>query len=249
VIPRLSLGLLLMIAGSTVSAQSPRGDRDFAPMANPSALVSAELAFARLAAEKGQWTAFRKTATKDAVMFVPQAINAQSWLKGRADPPQAVRWQPHEVYVACDGSLGATTGAWQRPDGSQGYFTTLWQRQKDGDYKWLIDHGDALAKPRPAPEVIKAQVADCADPSRFMRVEKRSDARRAAKTAAKGSLVPLAPPVALDGASQDGTLRWSWAVEQDGARRLDVMVRSAGAMTIVIDDRVLASSGSSGGQP
>ena len=41
-------------------------------IANPSAVISAEIAFNRLAQEKGQWTSFRQTAANDAVMFVPQ---------------------------------------------------------------------------------------------------------------------------------------------------------------------------------
>ena len=38
----------------------------------------------------GQWTAFRKYADRDAVMFTPQAVWAREFLKGRKDPPKAV---------------------------------------------------------------------------------------------------------------------------------------------------------------
>jgi hypothetical protein len=134
------------------------------PAANPSAVVAAELAFARAAQEKGQWTAFRQFAADDAVMFVPQQTLAKAWLKGRADPPVAVKWHPLDVWMSCDGSLAVTKGPWQRPK-DVGYFTTVWQRQKNGSYKWVLDQGDALKEPLPEPEMIAGQVADCSKPS------------------------------------------------------------------------------------
>ena len=130
-----ALALLAGLGAASVQAQgfNLRGserdrDEDYR-RADASAVVAAELAFARAAQEKGQWTAFAEFAADDAVMFVPEPVNAQAWLKGRANPPQAVRWQPHQVWSSCDGSLAVTKGAWQRPDGSVGYFTTVWQRQ------------------------------------------------------------------------------------------------------------------------
>ena len=86
--------------------------------ANPSKVIATELAFARAAQEKGQWTAFAEYATDDAVMFVPEPVNAKDWLKRQVNPPRAVTWQPHQVWSSCDGTLAVTKGAWQRPDGS-----------------------------------------------------------------------------------------------------------------------------------
>ena len=114
----LLIGFGLLAAATGTQARTP-------PMrlsANPSAVVAAEIAFNRLAQEKGQWTAFRETAAKDAVMFVPQMANAQAWLKGRKDPPASVKWQPEKVLMSCNGSIGVTTGPWQRaaPSSEQG---------------------------------------------------------------------------------------------------------------------------------
>ena len=82
------------------------------PAGNPSALIAAEIAFARLAREKGQWTAFRETADDDAEMFTPRRVVAKDWLKGRKDPAQAVQWETHRAYASCDGSFGVTYGGW-----------------------------------------------------------------------------------------------------------------------------------------
>ena len=173
-----------------------------------------------MAQEQGQWTAFRKLAADDAVMFVPQPVEAAQWLKGRADPPSSVVWQPHQVWMSCDGTLGATRGAWQRPDGSTGYFTTVWQRQKNGSYKWVMDQGDGLAAPLKAPELISGKIADC-----------RS----------KPAVRP--EPQWIDGElrgaqSTDGTLTWHVRVRPDNGRHVLVSYWDGAQWQDVIDAAV-----------
>ncbi|MGA9221876.1 MAG: hypothetical protein WBZ57_11835, partial [Pseudomonas graminis] len=108
------LGLALLALAASAGAQDKRDARAMRnSYANPSAVIAAEVGFAQLAQEKGQWTAFAANATADAVMFVPQMVYAQQWLKGRANPPQSVKWQPHIVWSSCDGSLMVSHGAWQ----------------------------------------------------------------------------------------------------------------------------------------
>lgn len=150
--------------GQPFQLQRGHGKHGFRQNANPSAVIATELAFARTAQEKGQWTAFRQYAAEAAVMFTPQQTIAKGWLKGRADPQVAVKWQPYSVWMSCDGSLAVTKGAWQRPE-HVGYFTTVWKRQKDGSYKWILDQGDTLAQPLPEPDMIAGDVADCSRPS------------------------------------------------------------------------------------
>lgn len=199
--------------------------------ANPSAVIATEMAFARLAQEKGQWTAFRMTATKNAVMFVPQPAYAQEYLAGKKDPAKAVSWQPHQVWSSCDGTMAVTRGAWQAPDGTTGYFTTVWQRQKDGKYKWLLDQGDALPMPLDPPDMIVAKVADCPAGYRPGRGPKIKDF--------KGKLPPL-DPGHLAGGSLDGTLSWDVTVTPAGARRFVVTMTSEGKPTTVQDLQVEA---------
>jgi hypothetical protein len=204
---------------ATACAGGPRGPQR--PLAaNPSAAVAAELAFARLAQERGQWAAFRETAAPDAEMFVPERVKAQDWLRGRAEPPVAVAWQPYQVWTSCDGTVAVTHGAWQSPNAT-GYFTTVWLRQNDGRFKWVLDHGDALPSPLPAPEMIAARVADC--------------------TSRPG--VPLtAPAVGEDmkvGASRDQSLIWSSTVAADGSRVIVVKTWNGTAHETVIEEMVL----------
>ncbi|WP_106407395.1 hypothetical protein [Sphingomonas jatrophae] len=113
----------------------------------PTTAIDAERAFAAMAQAKGQWTAFRHYAAPEGMMFVPEPVKAQEWLKDRKDPPQALRWSPTANFVSCDGSFAVNTGEW-RGGKAAGYFTTLWQRKAVGGWHWLIDAGDTLATPR-----------------------------------------------------------------------------------------------------
>ena len=182
------------------------------PNANPSAVVQAELAFARLAQEKGQWTAFRETATKDAVMFVPDLQNAQQWLKTQNDPPQAVTWQPHKITMSCDGSLALSQGAWQNSSGRNGKFWTIWQQQDFGkrspdkpvEWKWVFDHGVPVDKPIPEPDFVETEVANCS-----------GDPPAAIQSIPSGGRQ-------IAGRSFDGTLRWAAVQRSDGTRRLSL---------------------------
>lgn len=188
---------------------------------DPSSVFAAELAFNRLAQQKGQWTAFRETAAEEAVMFVPQRVLAKQWLKGRADPPASVTWTPSTIAVSCDGDLAASTGNWKRPDGYVGYFTTIWRRDKKGAWKWILDHGDRLPAARETPEFLIGKVATC----------KRGE--RPAPSEQK----PAMPPV-----PKDESLLWSADVATDGSRRVTVRLWNGTAYETVIDDRVAAGA-------
>ncbi len=130
--------------------------------ANPSAVVAAEIAFAKMARDKGQWTAFRDTADKDAD-HVPAAGDQCAALVKRAQgsAQDHCLQQPGRVFTACDGSYAISTGPWQRPDGSTGTFITLWRQQSDGSYKWVLDFGSTKAFGADAEDGIEAKIADC----------------------------------------------------------------------------------------
>jgi hypothetical protein len=209
---------LALIAAGPVSAR----DRDRPLAANPSAFIAAEIAFSRLAQDKGQWTAFRETSAPEAVMFVPQRVKARDWLKSQKDPAQAVKWQPHGVYVSCDGNAGVTTGAWRKGP-ANGYFTTVWLRDpKKGKLAWILDHGDELASPREAPDFIASKQAKCGS---------RPGVSVEGGAEGEDRAVGLSP---------DQTLSWTSVVSPDGARRITVRLWDGSAMQPVIDDQVRA---------
>src|SRR3546814_8304097 len=87
-------------------------------------------------------------------------MRISDWSSDVCSSDLAVKWQPHAVYVSCDGNSGVTTGAWQKGP-ANGFFTTVWARDKKGRLSWVLDHGDALATPREAPEFIASKLAVC----------------------------------------------------------------------------------------
>lgn len=233
---RLAACAALLLASAGADAQRRSGGRGSYP--EPTAVIRAEIAFNQRAQTEGQWTAFRKTADKDAIMFVPQVVNAQRWLGTQANPPQSVAWWPSRVFMSCDGSYAATTGGWQRPDGSVGYFTTLWRRQKRGDYRWVFDHGDALPALRTQREDdLEAKVAEC---PRGHRADGEPGGDRPGKVEIMRIASP--PPPSGEGQSADGSLRWQWVTRPDGSRTISVSMRYEGEMRTVIQDDVKAES-------
>jgi hypothetical protein len=198
-------GALAVLAAPAEAQQAGHGGSALRPYADPAAVVAADIAFNQLARVRGQWTAFRETAAIGAVMVMPRKVDARDWLKRQPDPPVAARWQPHEVWLSCDGSYAVTRSGWRKPD-STGAFVTVWQRQaKDRRYKWVLATGETLATPLDAPEMIAGRIAECAG--------------RPARSA------PPATPAVVDnasGQSDDGTLRWTTVLDERGAGSVSV---------------------------
>jgi len=221
----------LVMSASVADAQSRR------PLsANPSAVVRAELALARLAREKGQWTALRETADKDAVLFAPAAVNAPSWLRRQANPARPVSWQPRRVFTACDGSYAAATGPWAGPDGAEGSFITIWRRQPKGSYKWLLTINGATPLPAQDDPVIEGHVAECAADNRvaaFERSGKRPDKQAVIRIA-------IPPPPGGEGQSNDGSLRWRWTAGEAGST-LEVTMLQQGVQAPILRESAVAT--------
>lgn len=188
--------------------------------ANPSSVVATELAFARTAQEKGQWTAFADYAASDALIFGREgAIEAKPWLKAQSDPAEAVNWKPYSVWSSCDGTLAVATGGFRDPQGQVGKFYTVWQRQRKGDYKWVFDFGIPSDTYPAEPAAIDAHVADC------------PPHRRGPAGGRRASDAGEDPRI-----SNDGTLSWSYSFDGDPAtRRFTVLTSNQGAMKPVIE--------------
>lgn len=188
--------------------------------AQPSRIVAREIAFARMAREQGQWTAFSAFAAPGALIHGRDGpIDAKQWLTARANPPQAVQWDPRSVWMSCDGAMAVSQGRFREPGGTVGNYVTVWALQRDGEFAWTYDIGwpdDPQPPPRKEFEdgdivvtsldAVKADIADC--PRR-------------------GEEVPSPPAFSIAGdfadggqVSRDGTLRWRWEHRGNGARRI-----------------------------
>ncbi|MEO5973475.1 MAG: hypothetical protein ABIP91_08975 [Sphingomicrobium sp.] len=196
--------------------------------AAPSA-VDAERAFARDAQTSGQWTAFRKTADPDAVMFTPQAVWAHEFLKNRKDPPVPVRWWPARSFVSCDGRTAVNTGPWVRDGGKRvGYFTTVWLKENN-QWRWSYDTGDELKTPLQRP--------------------RRAAVRKASCRGKPGPAPLLAPPTSARkqgggapddygrGQSADATLGWDWKVGPKGAHHFRTYLWNGRRHELVLEQK------------
>jgi len=208
--------------------------------ANPSAVVAAELGLARLAREEGQWTALRKEADKDAVIFAPGPVNAPDWLKQQADPAEPMRWSPSQVFIACDGSYAAATGALQHEDGRAGRFVTIWREQRKGDFKWVMTFTSDAPFAGSEDGMIKASVADCVRRRGLGDPGSHEDRRRDRRNRDVVRL-PDPPPASGSAQSADGSLRWTWRA-QDNVRTLEVFLRRADGEERVIHETALMSA-------
>ncbi|RIV83925.1 hypothetical protein [Aurantiacibacter zhengii] len=188
---------------------------------DPGRVAAADFAFAKMAREEGQWTAFREYAADDAVIHGQNGlIPAQPWLASMEDPEEAVAWAPNAVWSSCDGTLAATFGRFIEPEGMVGSYVSIWELQRDNSYRYTYDLGapdDPQPAPRPEEDIpegaivvpglasIEGRVADCAQ------------------------AVPLSPDVTVPAGtasdttrSADGTLEWTWLHGADGTRTVVV---------------------------
>lgn len=186
--------------------------------AQPSTIVAVEIAFARAARERGQWTAFRVFAASGAQIHGKDGpFFAEAWLLAQTDPPEAVQWEPRAVAISCDGALAVSQGRYVDPAGKVGNFVTVWERQAGGEYRYVFDvAGDDVPQPPPRQPVEDGDIVVTA-----------IDAVQGlvASCPRKGAVLPPPPaiPVGEDGKadarlSRDGTLRWRWEHRNDGTR-------------------------------
>ncbi len=212
--------------------------------ADPSLIIAAELAFDRLAVEKGQWTALGAIVAKDGVLFRPAPVFADAWLRSQRNPAVPVRWRTRQVFMACDGSSAISTGLSIRSGaGAEGRFINIWRREKKG-YRLILSDDGPLTTPeavRPADdlEAITARVATC--PKRA-----RPGGGGAPASSELPAIAPLDPrqplPMIRDDRGDDGSLRWRWSVTVDGARTLEAwMATDEGEVRVLTDSNRLAA--------
>ena len=188
--------------------------------------IDAERAFAGDARHIGQWTAFRKWADRDAVMFTPQAVWAWTFLKPLKDPPRSISWRASDSYVSCDGRTAVNVGPWFTQDGHlAGYFTTVWQHAHR-DWRWVYDGGipaPAKQRTRTTPQLHNASCAG-----------RPTGAPIAAPPPLTGKQARTTPEDNGRGESADKTLGWDWEVTPSGARTLRVFQWTKGRYVEVI---------------
>lgn len=227
----LGLGAFALAAGALVPANAEaqrqrfeeRGDRPpLRSRGEPGVVAAADLAFAKAAREQGLWTAFREYAAPGAVIHTPAGpVVAAAFLTGRADPAEAVSWEPNTIWTSCDGTLAVTFGRLQNPDGQVGSYVTMWELQSGGGYKWTYDVG-ALDNPQPPPPLPDEIVEDgdtIIVPGLLSIDGKVADCVRRGEDRPAPPAYEIDAATSSDGAqSHDETLQWHWEHHENGDR-------------------------------
>lgn len=182
--------------------------------AQPSTIVSTELAYARKARESGLYAASADFAAPGAISHLSDGPVAFEALDAAAKP---AAWAPRTVVKSCDGSVAVSQGRFRDAEGFVGNYVTTWERQSDNSYKWSYDvAGRDNPQPPPRREIEDGDIVVVA-----------IDAVQGliATCPRAGEEIPPPPPipVGMEGAanailSSDGTLRWRWEHQADGTK-------------------------------
>jgi hypothetical protein len=218
---------ILMLTALAACASGPRGPSNAviaralvsAPgAAQPSTIVSTELAFARDAQERGQFTAGTDFAAPGALIHGSNGPVAYAAVVSALQASGiSSDWETRAVVMSCDGEMALSQGRFVDQDGFVGNYVTTWVRQSDGAYKWTYDVA-GRDDPQPPP---RAQIED----GDIVVTSIDSIAGLVATCPRRDESVPPPPaiPIGEDGAtdaqlSRDGTLRWRWEHRAGGVK-------------------------------
>jgi hypothetical protein len=171
-------------------------------------VLRAELAFARLAGQKGIRTAFLAWLANDAKVFTPRMTSAREQYGPEPGDPGHLEWYPEAMGISGSGELAWSHGPWTyAPKKGEavlvnGHFLSVWRKQPDGRWKVVADIG----VPHAAPErpIVPFAVWDAA-----------------AVTRKAPSKAPEATPVLLQ---KEAELSAAWA-EQGGLALLPALAK------------------------
>jgi hypothetical protein len=242
----------LCVALSACASSAPRGPSNKviarvlanAPgKAQPSTIVSTEIAYAKSAKELG----FAQAALAYA------APGAQIHLRNGVVPIQAIaqafeeagvetQWGPRLVVQSCDGSLALSNGRFIDGEGKVGNYVTTWVRQEDGSFKWTYDVA-GLDDPQPPPR------PDFEDGDIVVRALNSVQGLVATcPRAGEPTPPPPAIPAGDGGASamqvaRDGTLRWRWEHRDGNVKYVTADYYFEGEWVTAIEESLASAPG------
>ena len=178
--------------------------------AQPSTIVSTEIAYARAAKEQGFAPAALSFAAPGALIHLRNGVvPIQAITQAFEEAGVETQWGPRLVVQSCDGSLALSQGRFVDGEGQVGNYVTVWTRQADGSFKWTYDSaGLDIPQPPPRPDFEDGDIV----------VQALNSVQGLVATCPRrGEGVPTPPaiPEGVGGASamqvsRDGTLRWRW---------------------------------------
>ncbi len=123
-----------------------------APSLEP--VLRAELAFARLADQKGIRPAFLAWLSEDAKVFIPRMKGGKDHYGTEPGDPGHLVWYPEAMGIAASGDLAWSLGPWTYapkkgdPVLVHGHFLSLWRHQANGTWRVVADIGVPHGAPK-----------------------------------------------------------------------------------------------------
>jgi ketosteroid isomerase-like protein len=106
-----------------------------------------ERAFAKTMADRDH-AAFARFVSEEAVFFGSKSVMrgrkavADAWQSLYEGPDAPFSWEPEQVEVLESGTLAISSGPVRDPQGKRtGTFTSVWRRERDGNWKIVLDKG------------------------------------------------------------------------------------------------------------
>jgi len=115
-------------------------------------LLQADRAFSEMSVNKGMYEAFLAYIADDGVILRNNSYpskgreSLEKFFSGKSDTSFILRWEPLFEKIAPSGDLGYTYGIHTRVtkgsgEETKGTYVTIWQKQKDGNWKFVLDTG------------------------------------------------------------------------------------------------------------
>lgn len=118
---------------------------------NPSALIKTENAFEKSCLEKGIRDGFLAYVDSNGIVLTKKGtMNAKQFWNSLPAFAGVFTWSPSYAEMSISGDWGYTTGNYEHrpktiadPVNESGQYTTVWHKTPDGEWKYLIDIGNA----------------------------------------------------------------------------------------------------------
>lgn len=111
-------------------------------------LAAEEGKFAAWSVKNGMRAAFIEFFADDSILLRPDPVDGRPYMRAATDPPIVLDWKSQITVLSASGDLGMSTGpstVLSKTDPnlprSFGQFFSVWQKQKNGDWRVLLDHG------------------------------------------------------------------------------------------------------------
>lgn len=125
-------------------------------------LIKADTDFSNMSKEKGRNAAFLFYVADDGVMLRPNGYplkgkdSIAEMFSKRPDTTYTLTWKPLFADIAQSGELGYTYGTWElaaedengEPVYQEGTYASIWKKDKDGQWKFVLDIGNEGLKPK-----------------------------------------------------------------------------------------------------